>query len=307
MSFQVNFGERKSQRFSAQSVDGVTLNAIISDGEGSGSGQANTCDWTNVYLQVILNQGGHEHTIVASNVGEIAKAFSYNTSAFEMACDNTSIDYGSGVQANTVFIPFGQTLNLGEKDVLTVEVTPNPNSAPQKGTGYLDCDLTESIGVQFCNPKINVQAIPNGESNYSISLGDNVTNIYLIGNAKSASELEESIGYQAGADQWIQNVRLFSDRYNVTSSKDQLANELFSQFESRESADRRYQYKSFHILDKEVDRCRLQLDLNPKSVTSGQFYIVYTTYEATKRSVMKGLRKTAKHDKYDMKKLSKSK
>jgi hypothetical protein len=302
----INFGERKTQRYSSQSVEGLQLNAIMSVAKSestTGNPEALVCDWTNVYVSVILSQHGKEHTIISSNVSEIARAFAINNSTFSNATDTGSIPYGTETELSAIYLPFGQVLNVGAEDVLTVEVTANPMAKPAKRDGYIAAALLEGVGVQFCNPKINVQAIPNGESQYSITLGDNVTNVFLIGNAANSRALESSPGYEAGTSQWIQNVRLFSDRLNITASRDELANEHFQGYDSQELAASTYAYKCFHILDKEVDKCRLQLDLNPSSVTSGQFYIVYTTYTSNKKQVLKGLRKEAKHERYDIGKL----
>jgi hypothetical protein len=295
MSFQVNFGEKKTQRFSATDIDGIQLNAITNDGENPSGGEiSGNVDWSSIYITATLSQKGKETTLFSSNVKELALAATYHNSQFSH-CFGQSEELYTGTEPYpencSLFLPFGQTLNLREEDVVTVEVSAPVQAIRINRIGYISVSTNEAIGVQYCNPKVIAQAIPVGESNYSMTLGDNVTNVFLINTSDGQNR------------NWLKQVRIFSDRYNVNNSLDEVVNDVETQFEGRESRVTRVREACYHVLSQEVDKARIQLDLTPESISAGECYIVYTTYTTDRSQFSKGLASEKKHEKYDLKKI----
>ena len=183
-------------------------------------------------------------------------------------------------------VDFGGTINLSGRDKITVEVRLHSDifangTYTDATNSYMSVDAVEGIGLQYVTPSIKVITIGAGEGSFRHTLGDNVTGISLL-----------HMGTNTIASPVWQSVRLYSDRYDVNDDYNTLLGNRKRQMPGSTSDSRG---QCFNILSREVDKCRVELDLNPTQVSASENVIVYRQYETGRKLVAKASAKKQKH------------
>jgi hypothetical protein len=281
-------------------IQGQSIKAIQFDSTNvRTSGTAALCnDFGAVDVSIVLYQGGKETTIASGSLQPLAMASgfqnaswiqSFGLSATALLAGSTGSSFQSGM------INFGGTINLRGNDKLTVEVRCNTGFLPANSntsTSNLVVAGVEGIGLQWVTPKIQYQTIGNGESNFRQNIGDNCTSLHYV-NIAEVSNLT--------AVQPISNLRIFSDRYNVNDSLTNLLSKRTQQFQTMGEASLRC--SNFQLINQEVDDCRVELDLVSAQVTTGENYVVWSTFDTGEKQVQRAKRSKAKHTAKAMRKL----
>lgn len=278
--------EKKRFDIAGQSIKGIQFDAFV---QKTASGGSAYCDLGAVDVSCVLYQGGKETTIFSGSLKPLAMASTFLTSSWPYANGTASIVLSTGATATSlqpVSIDFGGVINLKEGDKMTVEARVNTGfvgTNQNASTSNLTVSALEGIGLQWVTPKIQYQTIGQGESNFRQNIGDNCTSIHYV-NTDTTSDVTSA--------QPISNLRLFSDRYNVNDSNSQLLSKKYLQFNGAYLVAR---FNNYQILTQEVDDCRLELDLVPANVSTGQNYIVWRTFETSEKQVTKAKKSRSKH------------
>jgi len=282
-------------------IQGQSIKAIQFDSTNvRTSGSTAVCnDFGAVDVSIVLYQGGKETTIASGSLQPLAMASGFQNSSWIQSFGLSPVPLlagGTGSSFQTGMINFGGTINLRGNDKMTVEVRCNsgflPNSTSNVNASTLVVAGVEGIGLQWVTPKIQYQTIGNNESNFRQNIGDNCTSLHYVNIAESSN---------LSAVQPISNLRIFSDRYNVNDSLTNLLSKRTQQFQSLSESNSRC--SNFQLINQEVDDCRVELDLVPAQVTTGENYVVWSTFDTGEKQVQRAKRSKAKHTAKAMRKL----
>tara|TARA_B110000902_G_scaffold57447_1_gene67210 strand:- start:247 stop:1149 length:903 start_codon:yes stop_codon:yes gene_type:complete len=293
-------GEKKRFDIQGQSIKGLQFDTISIKSTSAADAFANLGA---VDVSIVLYQGGTETTLCSGSLLPLVMASGFKNGHFLSAQGVAGLTTlvptaGSMATLQPTSIDFGGVINLRGNDKMTVEVRCNTGfcTANQNaGSSNMTVSAVEGIGLQWVTPKIQYQTIGNGESNFRQNIGDNVVSIHYI---------NTSITTDTATAQPITNIRLFSDRYNVNDSNNQLISKRGAQFET--TGDSGLRKSSFEILDREVDDCRVELDLNPNNVATGVNYVVWRTFSTGLGQVKRAKKSRSKHQAKAMGKVSRN-
>lgn len=296
-------GEKKRFDIQGQSIEGIQFDTICTKVD---TGALPYCNLGAVDVSIVLYQGGSETTICSGSLLPLVMASGFKTTQFSCANSTSGLTIlgGSGATLSSLqptSIDFGGVINLRGSDKMTVEVRCNTGfvsataTKRQNTSSNMTISALEGIGLQWVTPKIQYQTIGNGESNFRQNIGDNCTSIHFI---------NTNITSTSSVNQPISNLRLFSDRFNVNDSNNQLLSKRSSQFATVGAVANRF--SSFEVLDREVDDCRVELDLVPANVLTGENYVVWRTFETGTSQVKRAKSSRAKHQAKSMRKITRN-
>ena len=301
MGLLVNLGEKKSLTFASTDVRGISLVSYwsrASENGGTGDSNVEGIDWSRVYINVVLNQGGKSTQICATTVKPLAQHLNFLNQSW-LFCANGQggqpYDQNTGTSIGDAMLDFGSVINLRGDDSLVCEIRVQSDavsSAVNPSTAYVEADVIEGVGLQYITPKFETFAINGGESKFSHSLGANVTAVTLQNIAS-----RPQISFETSP--W-QNARLFSDRYNVNDDWGQLWSRRNQYFDGDF-----YRYQSFVLSLETTDDTQVQLDLFPSNNTTNENYLCYTSYETCEKLVVEASRRSKKHEAKAIRKIKK--
>jgi hypothetical protein len=302
MGLLVNLGEKKSLTFKSTDIRGVDLvsyNVQDNTGEGRGQGDPNVegIDWSRVYINITLNQGGHSHTIAATSVKPLAQHLNYLSNEFRYCANEQMVsDYDGDTKIGGATLDFGGVINLRGEDSLVVEIRVQSdcvNTNWSTTASYIEMDGLEGVGLQYTTPIFKTFAINGGESKFSHSIGENTT-------AVSIQNISSSPSTDKAYSPW-QNARLFSDRFNTNDDWGQLWSKRVSLFESAQDT----RYQSFVISLETTDDTQIQLDLFPLNNQTNENYVCYSQFLTNATIVRDASRRAKKHAEKSIQKIAK--
>jgi hypothetical protein len=309
MSVQLKSGEKKRLELSGVDITGFTFNAYAVGKTANTAITNGHVDIDEVTVSATLFQGGKETTLFSGQLLPLVLESSFAESEWANADPNASavayhelVAAASGVkteQLHTYGIDLGGIINLRGTDKLLLEIRVNSTafgSTVDSSLSYFDVDSIEGIGLQYTTPQINQVAIGNGESTFRHAMGENVTSVTFINTDKAGI---------TSANKVINNVRLFSDRFDINDDYHQLLNKRCAQLPTRAEADSRAQ--SFLLFGGECDKARIEFDLNSSNVNTSENYVIYRSYETGRSLVSKAQMRAEKHHAKRMKKVAKNK
>ena len=147
-----------------------------------------TADITLLYLRGVLKRNGVEHTIFDDSVDKLVSLMGYFSGDFE-SVRNFLIGYNtSGTEfVCEMCLDLGEVINLSGNDTFTLEVRQNNGwSGNTTGSPYITYNIRESIGNGSYIPTWSAQLIQASSTSWSVSPGDNITQI-VLGNNSSAN------------------------------------------------------------------------------------------------------------------------
>lgn len=308
MGLLVNLGEKKSLTFASTDVRGISLVSYFTrlqgggDGTpvGGGTGDPNVIgiDWSRVYINIVLNQGGKSTQICATTVKPLAQHLNFLNKGFDFCANyQTAQQYDSstGTDIGDATLDFGSVINLRGDDSLVCEIRVQSDAISSNysaQTAYVEADVIEGVGLQYITPKFETFAINGGESKFSHSLGENVT-------AVSLQNISSSPTADYNSSPW-QNARLFSDRYNVNDDWGQLWSRRNQYFDGDF-----YRNQSFILSLETTDDTQVQLDLFPTNNLTNDNYLCYSSYETSQKIVVEASRRSKKHEAKAIRKIKK--
>lgn len=151
--------------------------------------------------------GGGNHTILSSNL--LALALANNIGSYELLNVDGTVN---------AIVGFGGTpLNLSAGDSMTVTVLVGTTV-----TGLVTTVSTDStVGVMEFIPVVQVFSVDPNRSNYSISLGDNVTGVTIVNDAATSDTASQRFtSIQFSSD-------VFNDDFTVQDFKALMAEQWF--------------------------------------------------------------------------------
>lgn len=311
MSAQLKAGEKKRIELQGVDVKGIAFNASITASSTGATGVAAGVgiDWDKVSVQATLYQNKKETTLFSGQLLPLLMESSFLESEWNGVSsttgtkkDHVMVAGATGVKNHRLMtggIDFGGIINLRDDDKILLEVRVSSDafaSTVDTSLSHLDVDSIEGIGLQYSTPVIHLISIGNGEGNFRHQLGDNTTSVMFLNTDKSGVLKADSV---------VSAYRLYSDRFDINDDYFQLLNKRVSTFVSYEEANDRSQ--SFMIFSGEVDKCRLELDLQAANVNVSKNYVAYRTFNTGRAIVSKARRREEKHVAHRIKKIAKHK
>lgn len=308
MSVQLKSGEKKRMELSGIDVTGFTFNAYAVGTTANSAIVQGDVNIDEVTVSATLYQNGQETTLFSGQLLPLVLESSFAESEWSNAdylgttTPHTLLAHASGVkpiELHTFGIDLGGIINLRGKDKILLEVRVNNNAFSGKADtslSYFDIDTIEGIGLQYTIPTIHQISVGNGESTFRHAMGENVTGITFINTDKSGV---------TEANKVINNVRLFSDRFDINDDYFALLNKRVAQLPTRAQSDARHQ--SFLLFGGECDKARIEFDFNASNVNTSKNYVVYRSYQTGRTMITKAQMRAEKHHSKRMMKVAKNK
>jgi hypothetical protein len=208
------------------------------------------------------------------------------------------------VYAQQLMIDLGSPINLQGRDELHLEATANQGwltgaaaTSSFTSSSTIAFKWRDEIGVETFIPTINSHYITATHANFKRDLGDNVTSIAFIN-----TQGQLPAGYVNDSNAIIRHMSLATDRYDLSDTIDEMIARRNMQFPTQQQA--WFRANSWFVdLPGEVDRCSVDLLLNPQNVLTSANAIVYRSYIVHARTVNRAASIVAKHEQRNAAKL----
>jgi len=227
-----------------------------------------TADITLLYLRGVLKRNGIEYTIFDDSVDKLISMMGYFTGNFEGVRNFLVGTVTSGTEyAVELNLNLGEIINLSGNDTFTLEVRQNNGwSGNTTGSPYITYNIREGIGNGAYIPTWTAQLIQASSSSWSVSPGDNITQI-VLGNTGSANP--HTISTQV-----YQNCRIESDKVDIDESVNDLIGRIYGDFEYATTGAFRYQNFGFGFKIP-INNCSILVNLKSGNITATNCWIGY--------------------------------
>lgn len=185
MQEKVNLGSQYPVKVQNQTIRGLNLSMFIAK-EGTTTVVRSHVDLSKVRVKATLSQRGKVVVICDGNLQALyGESAILNSNLSRLVTGDTSmplIAKSGGSKVLPIFIDFGTPLNISGNDVLDVEITSAANTVvtSDAANSYIMFDTVKGYGVQSVIPKISVDLVPQGVSQYDAGLGNGVKRIAYI-------------------------------------------------------------------------------------------------------------------------------
>ena len=283
MARKVEVGTQDVLTIQNKTICAVDLTSVVL----GASNKHGATDFKKAHLRVSLTRGGHTTTIVAGNFWALAKAAYFGDASWDFDSAPTSttshvvlVAPVTGVGGQYIVplqIPLGGCLCLTGSDRLDIEVDANWASTDTSANSYTYVEAVEGTGVEYVTPQTRVVTLTQGDSDWSKSLGNNVTGIWFV-------SAKDSYAQETSANQVISSASLKSDKMSYTRSHTSLVGDRAQQFEANFH---RGQCFRLAYEPKGLDSTQLDLIMNGTNVGAGNTFLVVQKYLVNRKQVAK--------------------
>jgi hypothetical protein len=291
-------GENRPYKVRNRSLSGFTFNFQSKLASGTGESIVNL---DQVFVKATLYRAGKAIVLFTESLLVLAIESLFSTGQYDYTQNSnnqdTFIDLDGAANNKLKLVPvaisLGSPINLSGDDELVLDVNVqraafSSSNSTDLGVAFVTVDAVEAVGLEYFTPVIKVLAIDGGKSTVQEDLGDNVTKITFINTQTAALDLTAM---------QIVNYQLASDRLSINDDLQDLLSKRVMTFDSAALANARK--RSFVLYDHpfgtELDKVKVDLQLNASQVTVGKNYLVYRTFLAEPSTVIKAQGKAAKH------------
>lgn len=297
-------GSTKPLRITNRSVSGVTISGRFNGTTNNQNDAAALINLGLVIVTVFAKIGGQDLGIIVQGRLDILSLFSnFQNSSFEFAKPTAQaaslvlLAPGSGNPGSwsqEYKVDFGQVINLANDDELRVEINFQPGALGadiNSSTSYLEFDFIDDVGVGKLLPSITVNAIEGGQSQFPLSCGDFVSDIFFI-------NLDKQDILLASAP--IISFNMQSKEYSVNKDYLRMVAERNTLFETIATSSSRWQCfplfaNRMRANPHPVSNCSILLQLTPANITSAQNYIVVRRFNVNNSVIANANRLEANH------------
>jgi hypothetical protein len=283
---QINKGEKKRFDIVGQSIKAISFDSyMIANAVNKAPSGAKL---SSVDVTAILHQGGRETTLFSGSLLPLHMESNFTNNSFGTSYSYTDLVLKTasvkGERIYAASVNLGGVINLSGSDKISVEVRTHSDvfspGDSDEGASYMNVSAVEGIGLQYVTPTIKTVTIGSGEGNFRHTIGDNCTGLTLV-----------HTGGDSTTTPIYKSVRIYSDRYDLNDDYYNLVANRTRQMPGL-SQDRG---NTFCILAQEVDKARIELDLESDNVEASENYVVYRQYETGRKLVSRASAKKQKH------------
>ena len=260
-----------------------------------------TPDFSKIKVKCMLTRSGKTIVICNDDALKLVTLTQHFNAANDVALDpasNQTLVAGSGATGDYVYnavIDFGTPINVSGSDTCIIDIsheTGTFGSATASG-----CNITytirDTIGNAVAIPQITFKQCQTGQSNYSDSVGNNVTLIGFCSNSTTA--------YGVSSTRLCTNMRVDADKITLDEDASAMVARRLSSFETLSNANNRKQ--SFVIpFEVPVDRCNINFSLNSANITATNSWIGVIQLVHDEETVNRAMARHERHSKQNMSK-----
>lgn len=311
---QISQNETKRENLRNITINGLNVSVILeatADNTAiplTGYRTTSGFDPSNINIEVILKRNGISYTLVNNNLALIAHYSTMMKGGTLWRKGLTLRKKGVATKhlvTRNLFLHLGGHYNLQGDDEILVTATVNRGTfgtAVSSTESKIQIEANTSIGVEYAIHQMNFYAIQASQSNDSVNLGDNVTRLALL---SFETDFEKQI---------FKSVSLSSDRLDWTANEQELITRHWDKYpynvadvliqDVSDTAHPLYYPNSFMVHDNdEIDRARLQFQMNPTNVDASENFIAWTTFITSQEMLSRAVQMKAKHSTKDSNKV----
>jgi len=265
-------------------------------------------DPSNVNIEVTLQRNGIKYTLVNQNLALIAhyqtilKGGTLWRKGLTLRKKDAAVKH---LATRNLFLHLGGHYNLQGDDEILVTATVNRGTfgtAVSSTESTIQIEANTSIGVEYAIHQMNFYAIQATQSSDSVNLGDNVTRLALV---SFETDFEKQV---------FKSASLSSDRLDWTANEQELIIRHWDKFPYNiadvlisnvaDTAHPLYYPNTFLVHDSdEIDRARLQFQMNSLNVDASENFIAWTTFITSQELLSKAMQMKSKHERKNVEKV----
>lgn len=306
--------ETRHERIRNLTINGLNINVLLEATANNtaipltGYRSTSSFDPSNVNIEVSLQRNGIKHTLVNQNLAVIAAYQTILQGGSLWRKGVTLRNKGAAIKhlvSRGMFLYLGGHYNLRGDDEILVTATVNRGTfgtAVSTTESTIQIEANTSIGIEYAIHQMNFYAIQASQSSDSVNLGDNVTRVALM---SFETDFEKPV---------FQSASLSSDRLDWTANEQELIVRHWDKYpynladvliqDVPDTQHPLYYPNTFLVHDKdEIDRARIQFQMNPLNVYASENFIGWTTFITSQEMIGKALQMKDKHERQNVDKV----
>jgi hypothetical protein len=310
----ISQGETRNEVIRNNTINGLNISVLLeatADNTAlplTGYRSTSSFDPSNVNIEVILKRDGKNYTLVNTNLAIIGHYMTILQGGSLWRKGITLVPKAAGTKhlaTRPLFIYLGGHYNLSGQDEIYVSCTVNRGTfgtAVSTTNSKIQIEANPSIGVEKAIHQMHTYAIQANQQSDTVNLGDNVTRIALL-------SFETDFTKQV-----FKSCSLSSDRLDWTANEMELILRHWDKFpydatdvlfqDVPDTSHPLYYPNTFLIHDQdEIDKARLQFQMNPTNVEASENFVVWTTFQTSEEIIMRAAQRQQKHSERNLNKI----